>query len=294
VPQDATPGDGTVQIKDKDGNNVGDPIKVTITGPTGTTDAPGGSTGNLTGNTSDTPSKGSGPSKDTTTVDTSDVATIDPNLGEQGTNIKVDNASEQTKVVARDEDGQNVKAGIDDNGNIVVDPTKDANGNDIKVDGPITVTITDPSLPGGKTTVTVPVKDHVKGVDNNANGTPRPGSSSGLNGDIDAGRCAATAMGFGLPLLALIPLGLATQIDIPVVSQAVQQFNQQLQQVNTMIQQQMGVFNPQLAGQVDSLNAQLARVAPVAGGLALIAVGLLAGTLIYDACAPGGLGSSNH
>ena len=121
------------------------------------------------------------------------------------------------------------------------------------------------------------------------------GNKTNAKVGIDTGKCVATSVGFGLPLLALIPLGLATQIEIPGLSNLVGQANAQLQAVNTQIQQQLGVFNPEFAVQVEAINNQLAQfgtdLATVAGGLALIAAGILAGTIIYDNCTPGG-GSS--
>ncbi|WP_168164673.1 hypothetical protein, partial [Corynebacterium sp. HMSC067D03] len=72
----------------------------------------------------------------------------------------VTNPDNDTKVSAKDEDGNDVPVKIDEDGNVVVTPGKD-------VDGPITVTITDPDLPDGKVEVEVPVKDHEKGRDDN-------------------------------------------------------------------------------------------------------------------------------
>ena len=122
------------------------------------------------------------------------------------------------------------------------------------------------------------------------------GNSTEATVGIDAGKCAATAVGFGLPLLALLPLGLATQMEIPGLSDFVAQANGQIQAANTQIQQQLGLFNPQIAAQVDAVNKQLAQfgtdAATVAGGLALIAAGILAGTILYNNCSPNGGGSS--
>ena len=126
--------------------------------------------------------------------------------------------------------------------------------------------------------------------------TPAPEPEKpGLTED-ERKRCIATSVGFGLPLLALIPLGLATQLEIPGLTEVVSQANAQLQAANTSLQQQLGVFNPQVAMQVEAINEQLGQfgldVAKVAGGLALIAAGILTGTIIYDNCTPGGIGSS--
>ena len=115
------------------------------------------------------------------------------------------------------------------------------------------------------------------------------------NGVI-AGRCAASAVGFGLPLIALLPLGLASQIQIPVLSDVAAQVDAQLKAVNTRIQQQAGIFNPEMARQAEQINAQLRTVGAdlgmVAAGIVLIAAGILAGTVIYDNCKPGGPSSS--
>ena len=121
------------------------------------------------------------------------------------------------------------------------------------------------------------------------------GNETNAKVGIDTGKCVATSLGFGLPLLALIPLGLATQMEIPGLSNVVADANAQLQAANTRIQQQLGLFNPEIAAQVDAANRQLAQfgadLGTVAAGLALIAAGILAGTLIYDNCSPEG-GSS--
>ena len=122
------------------------------------------------------------------------------------------------------------------------------------------------------------------------------GNETNAKVGIDTGKCVATSLGFGLPLLALIPLGLASQMEIPGLSNVVADANAQLQAANTRIQQQLGLFNPEIAAQVDAANRQLAQfgtdLGTVAGGLALIAAGILAGTLIYDNCSPNGGGSS--
>ena len=115
-------------------------------------------------------------------------------------------------------------------------------------------------------------------------------------GKVNAGACAASAVGFGLPLIALLPLGLASQIQIPVLSDLAGQVEAQLQAANTRIQQQAGIFNPEMARQAERINAQLRTVGAdlgmVVAGIALIAAGVLAGTFIYDACKPGGPSSS--
>ncbi|MGJ4116698.1 hypothetical protein ACN4D0_06760 [Corynebacterium macclintockiae] len=91
-----------------------------------------------------------------TAVDSSGVKPVAPTGKEQNTGIKVTHQDSDTKVTAKDKDGKDVPAKIDDNGNVVVTPGKG-------VKGPITVTIDDPELPGGKVEVQVPVESGANG-----------------------------------------------------------------------------------------------------------------------------------
>ena len=156
----------------------------------------------------------------------------------------------------------------------VIETTTDKDGN-WKVDVPSGVEL----KPGDKITV-----------------TDEAGNKTNAQVGIDTGKCVASAVGFGLPLIALLPLGLASQIQIPVLSDVAAQVNAQLQDVNTRIQQQAGIFNPEMARQVEQINAQLRTVGAdlgmVAAGIVLIAAGILAGTVIYDNCNPNGPKSS--
>ncbi len=171
----------------------------------------------------------------------------------------------------------------------------DRPGEEITVTFPGGKTVTTSTDANGNWKVNVPSGVELKPGDT-VTATDGAGNKATARVGIDAGKCAATAVGFGLPLLALIPIGLATQMQIPGLSDFVAQANAQIQAANTQIQQQAGLFNPQLAAQVDAVNQQLGKfgadVATVAGGLALIAAGILAGTLIYDNCSPNGASSS--
>ena len=146
----------------------------------------------------------------------------------------------------------------------------------------------------GKWTVKVPDGTTLKPGDD-VKARDGVGNESKEKVGIDTGKCVATSVGFGLPLIALLPIGLATQLEIPGLSDIAAQANAQIQNFNTQMQRQLGVFNPQMASQVDAINSQLARygtdIGTVLGGLALIAAGILAGTIIYDNCSPNG-GSS--
>ena len=115
-------------------------------------------------------------------------------------------------------------------------------------------------------------------------------------GPADTGKCIASAVGFGLPLLALIPIGLATQLTIPGLTDFVENVSMDIERANAQIQQNLGMFNPETAQALSQMNAQLRKagfdLATVGAGLAVIAAGILAGTLIYNNCAPGDAKSS--
>ena len=121
---------------------------------------------------------------------------------------------------------------------------------------------------------------------------PKPDDSSDWTGSSNLSeRCINTGLGIGIPLLFLIPVGLASQMNIPGLSEFVAPINKQIQDLNTRLQQQAGVFNGPLADQVNGINAQLKRFGAdyqqAAGAVALIAAGALAIGLLADACAPG-------
>ncbi len=264
-------------VKDEDGDGLGD---------TGITDKNGN-------NVADLVEKGSSdvqPGDDKTTVDQSDVKPVKPTDKQQDTGVKVTNPDKDTKVSATDEDGTKIPAEIDKDGNVVVTPGKD-------VDGPITVVVEDPDLDGGKVKVEVPVEGHEKGVDDNKKpGKDDSGKPDDSSDWAPSERCINTGLGVGIPLLFLIPVGLASQMNIPGLKDFVAPINKQIQNLNTQLQKQAGVFNGPLAGKVAGIDAQLKRFGAdyqqVAGAVALIAAGALAIGLIADACAPGA-GSSN-
>ncbi|WP_143341147.1 hypothetical protein [Corynebacterium bouchesdurhonense] len=61
-------------------------------------------------------------------------------------------------------------------------------------------------------------------------------------------------MGWSLPLLALIPVGIVLNAGIPVVEEAMRPVNEQLAAWNAQAQQQLGLFNPQLAEMANRYN----------------------------------------
>ena len=256
--------------KDKDGKDikVDGPITVTIEDP----DLPGGKA------EIEVPVNGHEKGKDDNnsdiTVDESGKNPVNPTDEEQNTGVKVTNPGDDTKVTAKDEDGNDVPVRIDEDGNILVTPGEN-------VDGPITVTIEDPRLPGGKKDVEIEVNDHKKGRDDN-------------NSDkkaTDRKGCTESLVGFGVPLLALIPLGIATQVAIPGLQGFKAQVDQQIRDMNTALQNQLGILDPNMAAAAAEFDARVkaagANLGQVLGGLAVLAYGIAAVSTIIAKCGPG-------
>ena len=161
-------------------------------------------------------------------------------------------------------------------------------------DGSITVKVPKDAKPGDKITVPVTVT-YPDGSQDNVDVTvtvEQPNVGDRDKPEIDTGKCIASALGFGLPLIALLPLGLASQVDVPGLTPIANELSARLEQVNSQIQQQIGVYNPQMASQVAEINARLKSVGAdlftVVTSLALITAGILTGTMIYKNCVPDG------
>jgi len=133
--------------------------------------------------------------------------------------------------------------------------------------------------------------------------TLTPDLSSGSS-NVDWKRCAPAAAGVGLPLLFLLPIGLASQMNIPGFSPLVKQvsaqidgINRQLAQQNVALQKQLGIYNGPLAKQASQIDLMLKKVSPeagrIGGGIALAAAGALALGLLINSCAPGAGSSSS-
>ncbi|MDK8482595.1 putative Ig domain-containing protein, partial [Corynebacterium sp. MSK105] len=283
-----TDGDGQPDVTDTDDDNDG------------ATDAEEAAAGTDPKDASSKPEAKPGDDQGATSVDKSDVKDVKPSGEEQNTGIKVTNPDEGTKVSATDKNGKDVPAKIDDNGNVVVTPGKD-------VEGPITVVVEDEDLDGGKAEVEVGVKDEEPdnqgGSSDLPDGSSLPGQSSGSS-NVDWKRCAPAAAGVGIPLLFLIPVGLASQMNIPGFSPLVKQvsaqidgINRQLAQQNTALQKQLGIYNGPLAKQASQIDLMLKKVSPeagrIGGGIALAAAGALALGLLINSCAPGAGSSSS-
>lgn len=87
-------------------------------------------------------------------------------------------------------------------------------------------------------------------------------------------KCKVALVGFGVPLLALIPLGILSQLAIGGTADLREQVGAQIRGVNAELQKQAGVLNPQLAGQVEQANAALKQFGLNVGTAALAVVGV--------------------
>jgi len=104
---------------------------------------------------------------------------VDATDEEQSTGVKVENPTGKTTATAKDEDGNGVPAKIDpETGEILVTPGEG-------VDGPITVTVKDPSL-DEPAKVEVPVNDHEKGQDDNNSEPAKDSDGDGVTDEQEA------------------------------------------------------------------------------------------------------------
>ncbi|WP_186439433.1 Rib/alpha-like domain-containing protein [Corynebacterium sp. NML180780] len=178
---------------------------------------------------------------------------------------------------------------IDDRGNLVVAVEEQAIPGD-----EITATVKDEQ---GAEIQRIVIIVNAKVNSNTHTAVGKPGKDTSLSSNIDQGKCSAAAIGFGLPLLAIVPLAIATQAAIPGLAGFREQVAVQIEQVNSQIQNGLGIMNPQIAKQVSDINGQLRQygtnVATIGGGLLLFAAGIGVTALIVDSCKPGGPTSSN-
>ena len=155
---------------------------------------------------------------------------------------------------------------------------------EINDDGSITVTPGENAKPGDKITVTVKDKDGNKVDDFTVKIVEKPISSSQRKG------CTESLLGFGLPLLALIPLGIAAQAAIPGLQAFQAQLDQQVRDMNTALQRQLGILDPNLARAAAEFDARLkgagANLGQVLAGLAALAYGIAAIATIATKCGP--------
>lgn len=195
---------------------------------------------------------------------------------------KVANPVEGLTGYVTDVDGKKVEGAT-----VTVDPKT----------GAISVKLPQNAKPGeGKVVITGKNGEEIGTIDVVITGQTR----AGLTED-EKNRCIAAGVGFGLPLLALIPPGIALTVGIPGLEDEVAQFNANIERANTELQKRLGIFNPEMAALAAEVNAQLKEYGMnlLTGAGALLLIPLIIGNSpgIAGACTPGdmsSLGSSRN
>lgn len=101
-------------------------------------------------------------------------------------------------------------------------------------------------------------------------------------------KCTNALIGFGVPILALIPLSFLTQYAFGSTAYLRDQIGTQIQNFNTEVQRQAGIYNPELATQVEAANNVLKQVGLNVGsatlGLAAVGLAVGAGATLLKTC----------
>lgn len=106
---------------------------------------------------------------------------------------------------------------------------------------------------------------------------PQPDASSSIDG-----KCKAALIGWGATAALLIPAALLQQVGIASLGGASAQARDAFATANAQLQQQLGIFDPQLANQAKQAQEAAAAAAPAAAALIL---GTAAVASIAHACA---------
>lgn len=120
-----------------------------------------------------------------------------------------------------------------------------------------------------------------------------------IEGDanVDAEKCAGYIIGYGIPLAALVPFALASQLGLGGLASINEQFNQQIREANTELQRQAGILNEDLARQVQAIDSALENyglnLTSAILGLATTAAAIAAAASIISACTPPAEGGSS-
>ena len=157
-------------------------------------------------------------------------------------------------------------------------------------DNSVRVTPNDDAKAGDTIFVTVKDKDG-NTVDNFKVTVKDPAPTpQGPSSNIDGSKCVPALIGWSVPLLALIPLGIASQVAIPGLEGLQQQIGEQIKNVNTELQRQLGLMNPELAETAsrfdDQLKAAGSNLTQTLAGLAILAYGIGALAHILSVCLP--------
>lgn len=268
-------GIAVVAEKDKDGNVVRE-ITITVR-PDGTISTDDVKTDN----------KG-GISKDGVVVDNNG-STIVVKDGESAV-VRDQNGNKLDIVIERKSDGTIVLR--DKDGNILTqDKLKElSGGNNVIV---VVIDRSGQVVKESTTDVTPDKKGGDEDNNNNNGGTQTDNGSSGKDNEGSSNpTCIATGLAAGLPLLALIPLGLASQVKIqlPGVDQFSNQINGALRDFNTQTQRQLGIFNRDISRAIEGALGGGVKVQGtenaglILAGTAAVGIGLLLADGVMRAC----------
>ncbi|AQQ16137.1 hypothetical protein CGLAU_11015 [Corynebacterium glaucum] len=115
--------------------------------------------------------------------------------------------------------------------------------------------------------------------------------------NVDGEKCAGYIIGYGIPLAALVPFALASQLGLGGLASINEQFNQQIRDANTQLQRQAGILNEDLARQVQAVDSALENyglnLTSAIVGLATTAAAIAAAASIISACTPPAEGGSS-
>lgn len=282
--------DGSITVVPNPGAKKGDTIVVTVKDPKGTT------------------------------IDTVTVEIVQPKWDDKnvvpGGSVTIPNTGDKIpegKTYTAEVQGPG-KAVIDGDGNLIVRVNDDAKPGETvivrvkdgdKVVDTVTITVDKPSGPdfGESTTPATPTTataTETTTVRETATATTTATATDGKDGrdgkDGKDGKdassqlsddCRDALLGWGIPLLALIPLGIAAQVAIPGLENIKRGIDEHLQAMNTQLQQQLGMLNPELAAQAKALNDAGNGLVGVLAGLGLLALGVTALMSILNKCVPG-------
>lgn len=94
-------------------------------------------------------------------------------------------------------------------------------------------------------------------------------SSINTEATASSGNCIAVGLAAGLPLLLLLPVGIGASVNIPGI-----------ENLNTQIQAQLGLFNKDVARQFEQFKSQIGAAAGIAGA----ALGVAAAVYLAQNC----------
>lgn len=126
-----------------------------------------------------------------------------------------------------------------------------------------------------------------------ADAAPSPGAvaSPDASSRVNQTKCAPALIGWGIPLIALLPLGIAMQLAVPGFESVKAGYDAQLQAIDANLIHQLRTLNPALGAELERLNVDLGRagagLAQAAVGLAVVGFGAAVIADLMLSCMPG-------